>query len=93
MLPNGERYLRVGGTRQRQFAGTSLEPRNLPENAASPTRRVHAVLGAYPSSSHDKLSNHDKVALVMIPVKNPVMIKIIRLSIEKVYPPNGIYGT
>ncbi len=43
--PNGERYPRVGGTRQRYFDGTSLEPRNLLENAATPTRRVHAVLG------------------------------------------------
>ena len=43
--PNGERYPRVGGTRQRRFDGTSLQPRNLPENAATPTRRVHAVLG------------------------------------------------
>jgi len=42
---NGERYLRVGGTRQRCFAGTSFQPRKLPENAQSPTRRVHAVLG------------------------------------------------
>ncbi len=41
------RYLRVGGTRQRHFAGTSLEPRNLPENAQTPTRRVHAVLARF----------------------------------------------
>jgi hypothetical protein len=39
------RYPRVGGTRQRHFAGINFKPRNLPENAASPTRRVHAVLG------------------------------------------------
>ncbi len=45
-LPNGMRYLRVGGTRGRHFAGTSFEPRKRLENAASPTRRVHAVLGA-----------------------------------------------
>ncbi len=44
-LPNGERYPRVGGTRQRHFAGTNFQPRNLPENAQTPTRRVHAVLG------------------------------------------------
>ncbi len=44
-LPNGERYPRVGGTRQRHFAGTSLEPHKMLENAATPTRRVHAVLG------------------------------------------------
>jgi hypothetical protein len=43
--PNGMRYPRVGGTRQRHFAGTNLKPLKQPENAASPTRRVHAVLG------------------------------------------------
>ncbi len=43
--PNGERYLRVGGTRQRCFAGTNFKPRKRLENAATPTRRVHAVLG------------------------------------------------
>lgn len=42
---NGARYPRVGGRRQRHFAGTSLKPRELPENAQTPTRRMHAVLG------------------------------------------------
>jgi len=42
---NGWRYLRVGGRRQRLFAGTHSKPRKLPENAVTPTRRVHAVLG------------------------------------------------
>ena len=46
MPPNGVRYPRVGGRRQRHFAGTNFKPRNLPENAQTPTRRVHAVLGA-----------------------------------------------
>ncbi len=45
MPPNGVRYPRVGGTRSRRFDGTNSKPRNLPENAVSPTRRVHAVLG------------------------------------------------
>jgi len=53
LAPNGLRYPRVistgsirrGGRRQRHFTGTNLEPRNLPENAATPTRRVHAGLG------------------------------------------------
>jgi len=45
--PNGVRYPRVGGTRQRHFAGTSFQPRNLPENAQTPTRRVHAVLAGF----------------------------------------------
>jgi hypothetical protein len=41
------RYPRVGGTRQRHFDGANLKPRKLPESAATPTRRVHAVLGAF----------------------------------------------
>ena len=45
VLPNGLRYRLVGGTRERHFAGTSLKPRKLLENAQSPTSRVHAVLG------------------------------------------------
>ena len=43
---NGLRYPLVGGTWERHFAGTNLKPRILPENAATPTRRVHAVLGS-----------------------------------------------
>ena len=35
----------MGGTRERRFAGTNFKPRKLPENAATPTRRVHALLG------------------------------------------------
>ena len=42
---NGERYPLVGGMRERRFAGTSLKPPKLPENAQTPTSRVHAVLG------------------------------------------------
>ncbi len=42
---NGVRYPRVGGTRQCRFAGTNFKPRKLLENAQTPTRRVHAVLG------------------------------------------------
>jgi len=44
--PNGLRYPLVGGTRQRQFGGTNFKPHKLPENAQTPTRRVHAVLGS-----------------------------------------------
>jgi hypothetical protein len=43
--PNGSRYPLVGGTRERHFDGTNLKPRKLPENAQTPTSRVHAVLG------------------------------------------------
>ncbi len=44
MLPNGVRYPRVGGTRERHFDGTHFKPRKPLENAATPTRRVHVVL-------------------------------------------------
>ena len=43
--PNGLRYPLVGGTRRRHFAGINFKPRKLPENAPTPTSRVHAVLG------------------------------------------------
>jgi len=49
-LPNGLRYPLVGGTRGRHFAGTHSKPHKLPENAATPTSRVHAVLGGFCSS-------------------------------------------
>ena len=45
--PNGLRYPLVGGTRQRYFNGTHFKPRKLPENAQTPTSRVHAVLGVF----------------------------------------------
>jgi hypothetical protein len=47
---NGWRYPLVGGTRQRHFTGTHSKPRKMPENAQTPTSRVHAVLGAIPAS-------------------------------------------
>ena len=37
----------MGGTREHHFDGTNFEPRKLPENAQTPTRRVHAVLGGF----------------------------------------------
>jgi len=43
--PNGVRYPLVGGTRQRDFDGINLKPHKLPKNVATPTSRVHAVLG------------------------------------------------
>src|SRR6266511_367174 len=51
-LPNGLRYPLVGGTRQHHFDGTDFKPRKLPENAQTPTSRVHAVLGAFVCSTH-----------------------------------------
>jgi hypothetical protein len=50
--PNGLRYPLVGGTRQRHFDGTNFKPRKLPENAPTPTSRVHAVLGGYGTRTH-----------------------------------------
>jgi len=44
-LPNDLRYPLVGGTRQRHFDGTHFKPRKMLKNAATPTSRVHAVLG------------------------------------------------
>jgi hypothetical protein len=43
--PNGLRYPLVGETGERYFAGANFKPHKLPENAQSPTSRVHAVLG------------------------------------------------
>jgi hypothetical protein len=43
---NGLRYPLVGGTRQRHFSGNNLKPHKLPENAQTPTSRVHALLAA-----------------------------------------------
>jgi hypothetical protein len=43
---NGKRYPLVGGTRQCHFDGTNSKPRKLPENAQTPTSRVHAVLAS-----------------------------------------------
>ena len=42
---NGVRYPLVGGTRGRRFIGTNFKPPKMPENAQTPTSRVHALLG------------------------------------------------
>jgi hypothetical protein len=44
MLANGVRYPLVGGTRERHFSGINSKPRKVPENAQTPTSRVHAML-------------------------------------------------
>jgi hypothetical protein len=49
-MPNGLRYLLVGGTGQRHFIGTNLKPPKTPENAQTPTSQVHAVLGSVPQT-------------------------------------------
>ena len=45
LAPNGGRYPLVGGTRERFFDGANSKPGKPPENAQTPTSRVHAVLG------------------------------------------------
>ena len=57
---NGLRYPLVGGTRQRHFDGTNFKPGKLPENAPTPTSRVHAVLGAL---SEKRLETQSKIPL------------------------------
>ena len=44
---NDVRYPLVGGTRQCHFDGTHFKPRKLPENAQTPTSRVHALLACH----------------------------------------------
>jgi len=58
--PNGWRYPLVGGTRRCHFDGTHFKPRKLPENAPTPTSRVHAVLGAV--ELEDSLAKKDITA-------------------------------
>jgi hypothetical protein len=38
---------RWGGTGERRVGGTNFKPRKQLENAATPTRRAHAVLGVF----------------------------------------------
>jgi hypothetical protein len=46
------RYPLVGGMRYRHFDGTSLKTRKLPENAQTPTSRVHAMLAGLAEEEH-----------------------------------------
>jgi hypothetical protein len=39
--------------RERHFAGTNLKPRKVLENAQTPRRRVHALLGSFDASQID----------------------------------------
>ncbi len=68
------RYLRVGGTRECHFAGTSFKPRNLPENAETPTRRVHEVLGIYterePCADRSHYYHPDKIIAYLPTFRN-----------------------
>ncbi len=58
--PNGLRYPLVGGTRQHHFDGTNFKPRKMPENAQTPTSRVHAVLGGDERNEQD-CDEHDSI--------------------------------
>ena len=53
--PNGWRYPLVGGMKQRHSSGNNFKPHELPENAQTPTRRVHAVLGAFGKATFSTL--------------------------------------
>jgi hypothetical protein len=55
---NGVHYPRVDGTRGHRFDGTDFKPRELPENAQTPTRRVHAVLGGFYNSTMHSLDRN-----------------------------------
>ena len=48
----------MGGTRQRHFDGIHFKPQKLPENAQTPTSRVHAVLGGDERNELDR-DEHD----------------------------------
>src|SRR5512144_960531 len=92
--PNGSRYPLVGQTRQRRFDGTNFKPRKPLENAATPTRRVHAVLGAEHSnyftirpktkSSIQKVLSTASGGLLIIPCRKPTKARSV---------PGGIIGT
>ncbi|HEY9760070.1 MAG TPA: hypothetical protein V6C97_33245 [Oculatellaceae cyanobacterium] len=43
---NGLRYLRWGGETAKPSTEKKVEAKKLPENAQTPQRRVHALLGA-----------------------------------------------
>jgi hypothetical protein len=61
--PNGLRYLLVGGTKQRYFAGTVSKPRKLLENARPSLSRVNAVLAAGKDSSLCRLEQLYRIAV------------------------------
>ncbi len=80
------RYPRVGGRRERRFAGTSFKPHKLPENAVTPTRRVHAVLGAFVQSISDYLNQPNNIEIdngnnVIIGPSRPPSIEPIYFSL------------
>jgi hypothetical protein len=45
--PNGVRYRRLGGLRYSCFDGVNVKSPEVPENAQTPNRPVHALLGAF----------------------------------------------
>jgi hypothetical protein len=67
--PNGSRYPLVGGTRQRYFSGTYFKPRKVPENAQTPTSRVHAVLGAFCCAEQLYWTSSTASGAIILPVQ------------------------
>src|SRR6266508_237534 len=66
--PNGSRYPLVGGTRERHFDGTNFKPRKLPENAQTPTSRVHAMLGGIVC---ERISRSGSIFIYVIKLNKP----------------------
>ena len=63
---DGLRYPRVGGVRQRHFAGTDLKPRKLPENAPLPPVGCTLCWAAYtyPALFYHRIIKLDKTQLL-----------------------------
>jgi hypothetical protein len=70
MPPNGLRYRRLGGLREWHFDRINLKPRKRLENAQTPRRRVHAVLGILLANDSNTTTtrniNKEKIMQVII---------------------------
>ncbi len=75
MQPNGVRYLLVGEMRQRHFDGTSSKPRKRPENAQTPTSRVHALLGCIGATLIDFVCHSAVSIQPNIPIHQPFLTR------------------
>jgi len=73
----------VGGTRERRFGGTSSKPRKLPQNAATPTRRVHAVLGNHTERKTRELKKNNTTNLTKL-LHEPLLLTITKLEKPRV---------
>ncbi len=85
---NGLRYPLVGGTRQRCFAGISFKPRKLLENAQTPTRRVHALLGVF-LTNQDQCRSKETLLRISLRLGQGQLLRSGR-DISKEAPPHRI---